>query len=114
MGVEFDDVDPFEGVSEELEGEIRDELRRSAEDMAAIARATAPKASGALAESIRVEPVEGALAVEVRAAEDDAYYGIFQEYGTEKMDAHPFFWSARDTVADAFEERMSALMGDGE
>jgi len=114
MGVDVDDYDPFEGISEELEAEIREELHRSAEDMASIARATAPRDSGALVESVRVEKVDDALAVEVRAAEDDAYHGIFQEYGTDKMDASPFFWSARDAVADAFEERMAELLGGAE
>ncbi len=114
MGVDVDGFDPFDGMAEELEAEIREELHRSAEDMASIARATAPRDTGALADSITVQRVDDALAVEVRAAEDDAYHGIFQEYGTAKMDAHPFFFAAYDAVADAFEERMAELLGSAE
>lgn len=131
MGVEIDDFDPFEGISEELEAEIREELHRSAEDMASIARATAPRDSGALANSIRVQEGAyrpdnpnvrgvssdvqgGGLSVTVSAGDEEAFYAAFQEFGTEKMDANPFFFAAYDAVADAFEERMADLLGGAE
>lgn len=109
MGVEIDDSDLFEGMTEEFEEDVLKELHRTAEDMVAISKAMAPRESGALAEGMRVERIEGQLAVRVVAAEGDKFYGVFQEKGTEKMDENPYFEPARDSVADAFEERMADI-----
>lgn len=109
MSVEFDDDDPFEGITEEMEAKILAELHRSAEDMASIARAMAPRDTGALSESLKVERVPDQLAVRVIAASGETFYGRFIEEGTKKMDENPFFEPARDAVADAFHERMNDI-----
>ncbi len=70
---------------------IRAKVLAQAEAIATDAKALAPKRTGKLARSIRAEPVEDETGYEVRVSWDkDAFYGAFQEFGTEHHDPNPF------------------------
>lgn len=110
MSMSFDDsaFDDLDRRARALAQQAREEVRRSAEDMAALARAQAPVLTGAVAGSIRVE--HGEAASTVIAGEGDAYHAVFLNKGTVNMDAVPFFTSAEEAIRPAFEERMAAIL----
>lgn len=61
------------------------------EQIVADARAAAPRETGAGAESIEYEVVEGADGASVRVSWDEEHdYMRFQELGTSETPAHPF------------------------
>ncbi|KFG68701.1 HK97-gp10 family putative phage morphogenesis protein [Microvirga sp. BSC39] len=87
--------------------EIRAALAQSAEEMAAMARRLAPVESGALRASIgwtfgqapkgsmvlaEGSSDEAELRVTVYAGSDKAFYSRWQEFGTAKMAANPYFF----------------------
>jgi HK97 gp10 family phage protein len=93
-----------------LERSIRDELRRSAEDAAALARGMAPVRTGELRESVRVIEDPDHLTVLVIAADGPAFYGRFVEKGTRRLVRRPFLEPAVIAVRPAFRERMAAIL----
>ncbi|HVI28105.1 HK97-gp10 family putative phage morphogenesis protein [Hansschlegelia sp.] len=84
--------DLLKRIPAQVEKEIGKALDKSARELAENARALAPKESGDLADSIRVEPGADVLARNVVAGDDSAPQGTFIEFGTEHADAEPFFW----------------------
>ncbi len=48
--------------------------------------------------------------ITIYAGDADAFYAAFIEYGTEKMDAHPFFWPAAKEVLDEWAVDMERLL----
>ena len=85
--------------------EIRKALGQSADEIVALARSLAPKDSGELARSIDWtwgEAPKGAmvlargkvgdLTLTIFAGNDEAYYARWVEFGTQKMQAQPFFF----------------------
>jgi HK97 gp10 family phage protein len=76
---------------------VREELERQGEKVADRARARAPRASGAGAESIHAEIVKVGSAFQIRVAWDREHdYMFFHEVGTSKMPARPFLRPALD------------------
>lgn len=100
--VDFDDRLP--GIVAELEVEAGRDEREAANEIAADARRLAPRLShsivypsfhrepGWLAESIEADEVPGGGS----AIRVGAFWGIFQEYGTENMHARPFLTPAAE------------------
>lgn len=78
----------------QAKSEIRKALDKSADEMAATARALAPVETGALKASI--EKAEGSheLAVVVRAGGGAAGLAHIAEYGHDHAAPRPFFWPA--------------------
>lgn len=69
---------------------IQASLEKSAEEMAATARALAPVRDGDLKASIKI--AKGDLTVRVSAGGNRAWYAPLVEYGTKFMAARPFWW----------------------
>jgi HK97 gp10 family phage protein len=67
-----------------------------------LAKTKAPVRTGALRNSIQSERTGEREAV-VRVGVD---YGIYQEFGTSKMAAHPYLMPAAEEAKPRFEERM--------
>lgn len=72
----------------------------------AAAKGQAPVDTGALRNSITANP-EGALAWVISVG---VAYGIFQEFGTYKMPAHPFLIPAFTRVAPTLISELSSLV----
>ena len=70
---------------------VRDAVLAKAEAIVADAKLLAPRRTGTLAASIRTEAVEDVDGYEVRVSwEKEAFWGLFQEFGTEHHQAQPF------------------------
>jgi len=84
--------DLLKRIPAQVEKEISKALDKSAREFASTAKTLAPKESGDLADSIRVEAGADVLARNVVAGDDSAPQATFIEFGTEHADAEPFFW----------------------
>lgn len=80
-------------------------VAKAAHDIEAGAKAEAPIDTGALRNSIQANP-EGALAWVIAVGIE---YGIYQEFGTSKMPAHPFLIPAFTRVAPTLIASLSEL-----
>lgn len=70
---------------------VREVTRQAAENVAARARARAPKATGAGAASIHVEEFHKPGDTQFRVSWDkEHFYMLFHEVGTEQIQARPF------------------------
>lgn len=80
-------------------------VAKAARDIEAGAKQRAPVDTGNLRNSI--------LAVQVRSfnwrVDANAYYSIYQEFGTSKMAAHPFLIPAAEAVTPSFVAAMSQI-----
>ncbi len=90
--------------------EIRAALAKGADEIVLLARSLAPKDNGALARSIGwswgtvpkgtmilAKANTGDLSLVVFAGSDEAYYARWLEFGTQKMQAHPYFFVSYHT-----------------
>ncbi len=80
------EFDRFPEIIAGLEAKAAAAVAETAHEIQADAASRAPVRTGALRRSIVASP-EGALAWVVAVG---MYYGIYQEFGTYKMPAHPF------------------------
>lgn len=97
-------------VPEEIKPRIQSDLMLAGREINMLQRSLAPQEDGVLRGTIRTEALpEGELGVEIRAGGEATTipvrrskkgnapkydYALAQEYGTEKMQANPFFWPA--------------------
>lgn len=85
-------------VVAEISDRVANNMYAACQYAADVASGLAPRRTGILAEEIRVDVVVEARGQEVIGwvgvrkgrGKRDAFYGFFQEMGTEKMAAHPF------------------------
>ena len=81
-------------------------VQKTAADVEAQAKTFAPVDTGYLRSSIQAQPT-GALSAIVNCGAD---YGIYQEYGTSKMAAHPFMVPAAEVVRPGFLAAMARIV----
>lgn len=104
-------------IPQSVEIRTREAMARSAREIVNMMEALAPQDSGRLKGSIgwtwgdapkgaRVVAQsgtdDGGLRITIYAGDNDAFYAMFQEFGTKNMRAHPFFfpsWRANRTRA---------------
>lgn len=100
----------FDAIPQAVREAAKTELERSAQEIVDAMKRFAPSETGALRNSIgwtwgdapagsmTVGTVGGAeygsLRITIYAGGGDAFYARFQEFGTVKMTAHPFFFPA--------------------
>lgn len=100
----------FDAIPAKVREAAKAELERSAAEIVATMKRFAPAETGQLRESIgwtwgdapagsmKIGTVRGkgygSLSITIYAGGKDAFYGRFQEFGTKKMRAHPFFFPA--------------------
>lgn len=100
----------FDAIPQAVRDAAKAELERAAQEVVDTMRRFAPVESGDLRDSINwtwgdapagtmtigtVGGTEyGALRITIYAGGKDAFYARFQEFGTVKMPAHPFFYPA--------------------
>ncbi|SFJ54982.1 phage protein, HK97 gp10 family [Phyllobacterium sp. CL33Tsu] len=100
--------------------EIRAALAKGADEIVLLARSLAPKDSGALARSIGwswgaapkgsmvlAKANAGDLSLVVFAGSDEAYYARWLEFGTQKMQAHPYFFVSYRALRKRTKSRIS-------
>lgn len=85
-------ADLLKRIPAQVQAEVGKAIDKSANELAANAKALAPKESGDLAASIRVEAGDDALSRKVIAGDADAPQATFIEFGIEHADAEPFLW----------------------
>jgi HK97 gp10 family phage protein len=100
------DLSGLERLTKEMEPRAEKVLDLAAQEVAAYAARNAPVDTGALKNSIHVEPEHERL---TRIIADQVTYGIFQELGTYKMAAHPFMTPAVEAVRTRFTKMWEAL-----
>ena len=102
-----------------VEDAARRALEREAETLAAAIRAAAPEDTGALKESVRVEPggepltvavVAGGDANTLKPASSGVVYdeALLAEYGTRKAAPRPFFWPTVERMRGKLKARIEA------
>lgn len=111
----------LEAIPGEIVRQVQPTVTACAEDLAIVARALAPKDTGALAESISVTPPGGttpAYAAEggkrvaaehqalVTVGNPEVRYGHMQEFGTLKEEAQPFLRPAERLTRDRNKRRI--------
>ncbi len=100
----LDDIRKYRDELKRIDQAIVDALPEAAEVgaemLAAEARVRAPRATGALADSIKAVKVEEVAGRATWAARVGAFYGRFLEYGTRKMSKRPYLRPAADTMAE--------------
>lgn len=100
----------FDAIPAKVREAAKAELERSAADIVATMKRFAPAETGQLRESIgwtwgdapkgsmKIGTVGGkqygSLSITIYAGGSGAFYGRFQEFGTKKMRANPFFFPA--------------------
>lgn len=87
-------ADLLKRIPAQVQAEVAKALDKSADEMAAAAKALAPEATGELAGTIRVEAGPDALSRTVVAGDNSADHATWTEFGTPHADAEPFFWPA--------------------
>lgn len=90
-------------ISKTALAEVQKAIRKSAEDQVAVARSLSPDKTGALDASIQIEPGDHELALRVKVGSE---YGMHQEFGTRKMQAHPYFRPAYRLVRKRSQARI--------
>lgn len=103
MEVRFDH---FPQIADALRPRAVEIITRAVEDAETIAKVNAPVDTGTLRNSIMhdVDGLEGAIYTNVE-------YAPYQEYGTYKMAAHPFFTPAMEAVGPRFLSEMRGVFG---
>jgi HK97 gp10 family phage protein len=96
----------------QIVGRVQPEVAQTAAMVVARANAEVPRATGALAGSIR--PLGSGLRRQVKAGNARAYYARFQEFGTRKMAASPFLLKQANPGSQSeFERRVDDAIGRG-
>jgi HK97 gp10 family phage protein len=80
-------------------------VRKAAFDIEAHAKVNAPVDTSNLRNSIQAVEIDELHAQVGTAVE----YGIYQEFGTHKMHAHPYLIPASETVKPSFEKAIKSL-----
>lgn len=102
-----------------VQGGAQKRMDKTADRLVNTIRGNAPVESGALRDSVRKEPLKRQPGVRVAAGGTaETMDGTFDEakaveYGTSKMAAHPFFWSAVDSYDGEFEKAVEQGASDG-
>lgn len=82
-------------------------VRKAAEDIEARAKEEAPVDTGNLRNSIKTESSSDGLSAAVGTHVE---YGIYQEFGTYKMPAHPYMRPAAEAVEPSFIEALKEIL----
>jgi HK97 gp10 family phage protein len=99
----------FPVIAAGLRGKVALAVRKTALDIEASAKAAAPVDTGNLQNSILAENTgPGSARVTVGAE-----YGIYQEFGTNRMGAQPFFFQAVHNAEQAFVNALSSMISSG-
>lgn len=113
-------------IPAEIVRQVQAAVIASADDLAQVARALAPKDTGKLAESITVTPpgaetpayaegggrrTAGENQALVTVGNPEVRYGHFAEFGTVKEEAHPFLRPAERLTRDKNRRRIARAIG---
>ncbi len=93
-------------IAAQLPGAVRAVIGKTVSDVESGAKSRAAVDTGAMRNSIQGH-ITGDASGEVSVG---AEYGIYQEYGTHKMPAHPFMHPAADAARPGFEAAVAALV----
>lgn len=99
------DVGPLKKLKDEMRPKAATIVKRTAFAVEGRAKINAPVLTGALRNSLHAEPVND-LTWKVA---DGVLYGVFQEFGTSRMAAHPFLTPAIESQRQAFLDAMKEL-----
>lgn len=94
-------------VTREIDQAVKDEVERAGYDVEAAAKAKSPVRTGTLRRSIHtVVSSDGTTATVGPSVE----YGIYPEFGTRHMPAHPYMRPAFEMVMPKFLDRLKAAI----
>ena len=85
-------------------------MRLGAEQIANTAKANVHVQSGGLRDAIHVEDTEVLTGYEVVGGDGDAYWGHFEEFGTNDTPSHPFLIPAMESEKDAVAALVTASL----
>lgn len=109
MAIEVEGLEEFiqrlTGASDTLNQEIAEALRAAGDAFVDSAQAEAPVKTGFLRDHITVISSTDTEVV----IESGADYSAFQEFGTYKMDAQPYFFQAADDAEREMEQQLSDI-----